>query len=682
MSDPTLFGLLILDRDPFGVANFWGLSQAWLQDAGGFAALGLAAYLLYALRVPAEQAESAKSRAGVSAWMLIMAVLTMLAYAVYGVLIFTGKGFDQINGLRPADPNAFVKYEAPKFSYDYQPLVLMAGGLFALLGIGQPFVASLSKIRFRRIGALAKLGVLEVIRSRALFVYVIFLIPMLFPITWFIQPKPEDELRDIIDWMSYMTQLLAILPALLLGAFAIPNDVKNQNIYTIVTKPVERFEIVFGRYLGYLIVLTLALVVMTTGSWLFIRLTGVNQAAKDETLKARVPLRGKLAFQSRRGSIEGTNVGREFDYRKYIAGDPSSSQRAIWSFASLPGRLASDRDYVPCEFTFDIFRMTKGEENRGVNLAIRITTFKCPQVPPAEAREGNWRWENAARYQEYEQESRQLVAELQGIKPGEVQNPATVLALARPGTPAWRVVNQLAEKYGFYEVTGKEVYDYHPADITVPVGIFKNALSETPAKGADGIAPPILQVAVKCDTKGQLLGMAEGDLYVLEGNRTFDENYFKAAVGLWCRIALVLGLAVTISTYLAGVISFLVALILFIAGYASDHLTDMASGRSNVGGPFRAVNQLLKAEQPTAIVDSGNPLTRAAEGGDVVFSWLVRRFINLVPDVYAYSWTDFVSEGFNIPLENLVMNLVVLVAYLLPWFILGYFLIRSREVAA
>ena len=49
MIDAPLFGILILDRDPLTFAHFWGLLQAWLQIAGGCAAVGLAAYLLYAM---------------------------------------------------------------------------------------------------------------------------------------------------------------------------------------------------------------------------------------------------------------------------------------------------------------------------------------------------------------------------------------------------------------------------------------------------------------------------------------------------------------------------------------------------------------------------------------------------------------------------------------------------------
>ena len=94
--------------------------------------------------------------------------------------------------------------------------------------------------------------------------------------------------------------------------------------------------------------------------------TTISEKAKEETYKARVPVRGKLEFKSRRVDFEGTNVGREFDYRQYIAGHPDSPQRAIWHYTiSPPGSARPPSNRVPVEFTFDIFRMTKGEQNEG-----------------------------------------------------------------------------------------------------------------------------------------------------------------------------------------------------------------------------------------------------------------------------------------------------------------------------
>jgi uncharacterized protein with PQ loop repeat len=684
MSSP-LFGLLIIERDPYTFANFLGLLQAWLQDAGGFAALGLVAYLVYALRTPTAQAASAKDRAGVSGFMLLMAVLSLLFYAVYAAILivnYTSErnfGVDQVNRVfYNSDPTAFVKHVPHQFSPQLLPLLLTAGGLCALLGIGQPFVASLFRIRFRRLWALTRLAFKESIRNKLVWAFLVFLIPFLFPITWFIPTKPENELRLTVVWTSAISQFLLLFVSALIGSFAIPTDVKNQNIYTIVTKPVERFEIVLGRFLGYLGLMSLALLAMTALSWVFIYTTKLDDKAKEETYRARMPVRGKLAFSSRKGDMEGVNVGREFDYRKYIAGDPTSSQRAIWSFNSVPSGLTRNRDHVPCEFTFDIFRLTKGEENRGVDVTVRVVSWQCKQKPPTDPRDGTWRWADPAQEQAYKDDARKWVADL-GVS---AQNPEAVLAQAKPGTPAWEVVNRLAEKYGYYEIAGREIFDYHPETIAVPVGVFQNAVKESPKAEKDQPAPPAVQVYVKCQSAGQMLGMAEGDLYFLEGDGWFGINYFKASFGLWCRVALVLGLAVCLSTYLAGVISFLGTLFLYLAGYATDHLMDMASGRSAAGGPATAMNKLLRAEMPTAPSDPGNPLTGALDVFDVAFAWIVRRFINLVPDVHGFSWTDYLKEGFDVPPEYLVMNFLVTAAYLLPWFILGYYLMRSREVAA
>lgn len=686
MTDAPLFGLLILDRDPYLLSDFWGLLQAWLQDAGGFAAVGLALYLVYALRTPAEQAASAKHRAGVTGWMLLMAVLTLAAYVGFVLLAFVlKKGFDTVNIPPPAGGSVgFVKYEPPKWSWDLQPIALTLGGLFGLLGIGQPFFAALGRIRFHRLYAFAKLAFKEIIRNRIVWVLVaISALPQLFPVGWFFPTKAEDELRVTVAVMMGVTQILLLLTFALVASFGIHNDIKNQNIYTIVSKPVERFEVLFGRFLGYAGFMTVALLAMTLAGWVLIQTLTLDPKAQAETFRARVPIRGDLTYASRKAGFEGTNVGREFDYRKYIGGDPASPQRAVWSFDSIPGSMTSaNRDHVPLEFTFDIFRMTKGEENRGVDVSIRVVSWQAPQVAPTTPNDGRWQWTDPAKEQAYLADAKSLIAALPGSTPQQADNPTSFLALARPGSPAWEVVNKLAEKHGYYEIEGKEIFDYHPEEIAVPTGLFRNATQGNPQPAEDGTPNPRVRVYVKCETRSQMLGMAEPDLYFLSGERTFGENYFKAAIGVWCRVVLVIGLAVVCSTYLAGVINFLVAVFLFLAGYATEHLVDMASGQSAVGGPFRALNQLFKAEQPTATLDETNPLVRAAEGGDVVFAWVVRRFVNVVPDVYAYSWTDYVKEGFNIPFEALVMNLLLTIGYLLPWFILGYFLFRSREVAA
>lgn len=674
---PTLFGLLILERDPYVLADTAGLAQAWLQDAGGFAAIGLVVYILYALTIPAAQAESAKSRASVTTFMLGMAVAALLLYVAYVVLLVGNKGFDTTNYRPPAADGAFVKVVAPKFSTQLQPVVLTVAGLCAILGIGQPFAANVLKMRLGRIWALAKLGFKEASRGKLYWVFLLFLLPFLFPTKWWFLFKAENELRSTVSITAYAMNFVLLLPAVLLAAFSIPRDIRDQNIYTIVTKPVERFEIVLGRFLGYAGLLTVVLLIMTGVGWLYIFTTGVDPAAEAETYKARVPVRGKLSFASRKQDFSGTNVGREFDYRKYIAGDPTSPQRAIWSYESVPSSLTRNRDFVPCEFTFDIFRMTKGVENRGVDLTVRVATRNAGQMPPTELKDGAWRWADEARGQQYAQAAKDAVRKMRGLGPNDEVNPEAVFRFALPGSKEWEALNALTEEFGFFEIAGKEIFDYHPESVNLPVGLFKNA--QRP--GGDPNLPA-LSVFIKCQTGGQMLGVAEGDLYLLEGQRYFVENYFKASFGLWCRLCILVGIAIVLSTYLAGVITLLGTAVDYACGSFGEHIADTASGNSYAGGPFKAMNSLLKAEQPTAQAEAGSSIVRLTDLGDGLFSWLMRRIVNLIPDIDSYSWTKYLAEGFSVPLECMAMNLLTTVGYLLPWFVLSFYLIRSREIAA
>ncbi len=46
---------------------------------------------------------------------------------------------------------------------------------------------------------------------------------------------------------------------------------------------------------------------------------------------------------------------------------------------------------------------------------------------------------------------------------------------------------------------------------------------------------------MKCESEGQLLGMAEPDLYLLQNEMPYAVNFLKGMVGLWCRLCLVIG---------------------------------------------------------------------------------------------------------------------------------------------
>lgn len=774
----ALFGILQLDKgEPYGFAEVGGLIQSWLQDAGGFAMIGLVVYLLYALATPTDKSQSEKLRVPTSSFMVACAALALVCYAgVGGLYALQASNRTALAGITlaepvppPPPPGMPIVPPRPAFHTELIPLLTMFAGLFALLGIGEPFARDMAKIarrnlslsftgvrRFGRsvatytreafstrrltvagilLGAYAALGVLiyvafpgsrlfgiyagvcvvgvtvfllamltlmlfqaegpiwavaklsfkEAVRSQLLWVFLIIFLPSLFPTQWFRSMKASDELRTSVGDLSTVLAFLILFPALLLSSFSIPNDIKNLNIYTVVSKPVERFEIVLGRFVGYVSLMTLVLIGLTGVSLVLLTNTQISERAREETYKARVPVRGKIDFKSvlaqfrtEKVDFSGTNVGREFDYRKYISGHPDSPQRAIWHFPTVPSGLArAEGDRVPVEFTFDIFKMTKGEQNKGVQVSFRFVTHNARQDQPDKA--VAWPWKDKQRQEQYEAAKKKYEdggVNLQKPRPGT--DPAT--------RASWEAANKLAEEFGVFEYAGKEVFDYQVMGIDVPAGLFRNALQGTPATEKDpntGVVTtiPRVSVYVKCESPGQLLGMAEPDLYLLEYEQPFWSNYLKGMVGLWCWLCVLVGLAVALSTYLSGVLTLLVAGAIFAVGFFPDFIRDLGANRNVGGGPFQALSQVLKAEQPTAPL-ADNSATKAVTIADRGAAWAFRRVQNVIPDLDAFDWSQFVAEGFNINSEYLVVSVLMMFGYLLPWGILSYYLMKSREVAA
>ena len=774
MTLSPLWGILQLDKgEPYGYAQIPGMIQSWIQDAGGFAIAGLALYLLYALTIPTDQSQSERLRVPVSRWMLLMFGLSLICYAVVGaLLILEGRGMVSLLGrpiapppLPVPEPGVPFVLPPPTIHADWQSLFLTLGGLFALLGIGEPFLRDVRKIarknfsvgltplkRYLRsvqswvanlltarqarwlaaalaiyvligaglyaleasrlfsiwlgwllvavgvllgalfvlllfeaegpIWAVAKLSFKEALSSQMLWIFLLVLVPYAFRNIWMANIKPSDEIRALIDVTNIVLAVLILVPAVLLASFyGLPNDIKNLNIYTTASKPVERFELVLGRFVGYVALMTLVLLGLAGVNLVLIENTNISERARQETYKARVPVRGKLEFgsleaQYRREKKEftGENVGREFDYRRYIAGHPLSAQRAIWHFDRVPTSLATvPGDRVPVEFTFDIYRMTKGEQNRGVSVQFRFVTHQALQRPPRPNEGGEWHWRDEQREQEYRKAVEQLRA--RGINPDA----------AVPGTPAWEEANKLAEQFGFFEIRGKEVFDYTVMGVEIPAGLIRNALQGEPPriKGKDGQERPAprLSVYVKCESPGQMLGMAEPDLYLLEYEQPFAWNYLKSMVGYWCWLCIVIGIAVACGTYLSSVLSLLATTVIFIFGFFPEHLADVAYNRNIGGGPIESMTRLIQAQQPTTPL-SESVASRAVTLFDRITAWIFRRIQNVIPDMESFNWSSFVAEGFNVNTEYLVVNVLTTFGYLLPWGILAYYLIKTREVAA
>src|SRR5262245_14444565 len=250
------------EAEPLTFENWRRLSWMgidWLQDAGGFAMVGLVLWIANGLWNPVYDVlpGGKKRNRLVGPGMLLAGAIALTIYLIALGLTFI------VSGEQPGTQLILVLGRRMTRMGFALEMAMAAGGLAAIIGFGGPFLRDCLRLRWGRIYALAKLSFKEAVRRRVVWVFLSILILYLFPALWFFQEKPEDELKSIIGVTTRGMNVLLISVGLLLAAFSIPNDIKNLTIHTIVTKPVERFEIVLGRFLGYLGLITAALLIMT-----------------------------------------------------------------------------------------------------------------------------------------------------------------------------------------------------------------------------------------------------------------------------------------------------------------------------------------------------------------------------------------------------------------------------------
>jgi ABC-type transport system involved in multi-copper enzyme maturation permease subunit len=678
------FAALVIEHAPLDWPGLGAAVGRWLQDAGLYALLWLAILGLAYLVVP-----EFRQRSPWKALHSAMAALTAMAaifFAGFLVLLATQGRIPDPEASRSLTP---LPIGAPQIM-TYNPtqrLLFSLAGLFALLACALPILRDLAQNRlvFRRIWAIARVSIKEA-WSRGI-VWVCLMIPLLYLYAdWYISAKPEDQLRNRIGIAYFSMATLFILSSVLLGAFSIPADLKSQNIFTIVTKPVERYEIVLGRFVGYGLLLFGQMAILTGVSYIYVR-RGMSEQAREESYHARVPLFGsELYFHNTGKRTEGENVGREYNYRSYIHGiDPQVGnkrvQYAVWAFDKIPAALVDRADDAPVrlEFAFDIFRTTSGLEDRGVYCSI---TFARGDLTPDDVEKlllptGVFSSEYNKRYQ---------AAVERNKKTGKRGEELEQLNADSKKAVYWDLFNQ----YGIYQLQGIGVTDYHTQFEEVPAKVFKTfadkAATEAPTKGED--KPPLaMQVFVNVEndrySRSQRVGMAKADLYLLVEDRPFWINFAKGAFCIYLLACLVLGLALVCSTYLTGIVSLLMTALLCIGGLFLPFIKSLAEGRNWEGGPAEAGTRLFK-RQSTAI-----PLDNLSADGDVirkidsVYRWWLRFIMSVIPDVGQLYPKDYVANGFDITWGTLLLlNFLLPVAgYLLPCMMLAYYLMKSREIA-
>ncbi len=110
----------------------------------------------------------------------------------------------------------------------------------------------------------------ESIRDRILYVIAFFAAVMMFSSLALGWISIGDQLQVVQDFSLAVLSFFGALMAVFVGTGLIYKEIDKRTIYTILSKPVARWQFLLGKYLGLLSVLALAMIGMLVAALLFV----------------------------------------------------------------------------------------------------------------------------------------------------------------------------------------------------------------------------------------------------------------------------------------------------------------------------------------------------------------------------------------------------------------------------
>ena len=554
----------------------------------------------------------------------------------------------------------------------------------------------------RRVFALAKLAFKEAIRRKVLFVVGLFVVALLLA-GWYLNPESDSPARLYISFVLTATNYLILALALFISAFSLPDDIKSRTIYTIVTKPVRATEIVLGRMLGFVAVCTVMLIPMGLASYAFVvrglRHThlevadvqdvgggqlegetdyvqlhkhsftidsGQSQGVTDTVrghnhvvtrnddgtftigpptgaLRARVPSYGDLIFLDRSGNkkLEGIDVGNERLAGGYgsagiarLAGVAKGSRRiehgyveggtlgaAIFTFDQVtPQRYA---DHIMVDLSIRAYRSFKGDIETGIRGSIAM---KNPD--PTKEIESN---PITFIVDEYEVDEKRLPLQIEGTDGNET-----------------RMLN-----------------------------VFEDLVDD---EGR-------MQVIVRCLDRGQYLGVTQSGVYLRPAESSFALNLAKAYGSIWLQMTMVVAFGVMFSTFLSGPVAMIATFVCVLLGFSAEQIYDtrhyIDTGIERGGGPIESMVRLLKQDAMTTQLDVEGVASKVIKTADAGIVYALDAIATALPNLPKMVGTaEYAASGFDIFGALLARHAVATLGYCILAFMVSYFFLKSREIAA
>ena len=147
---------------------------------------------------------------------------------------------------------------------------------------------------------------------------------------------PQDAIRQTIQFCLFSSGFLVIVSGIMLACTNLPRDIESKVVFTIVTKPTTRLEIVLGKIVGFARVTGAILLLMGVFTWGYLHVRAW-QLSNDTARQLAGPLdnevaRGRLEHQQAQGLL-ATRTLAYATSREIAARLPKGESDVRWASA-------------------------------------------------------------------------------------------------------------------------------------------------------------------------------------------------------------------------------------------------------------------------------------------------------------------------------------------------------------
>lgn len=387
-----------------------------------------------------------------------------------------------------------------------------------------------------RVWAVAKNTIAQGLRMK-LAVIVILLLAILLPLMGVVMIGDgtlKGKLQTFVSYGLSLTSILLCLLTIAVSTYTLTSDIKRCQIYLVITKPVRRFEIICGKLLGVVLLVTFLLSIFTL--IIYSLTVSIPRIAKADAVQLK-------------------QVNEEFFTSRETLTDPIDEEK-IQRLALEEYRKLKENRQLPDDLSNKRILFELEAKYRGIETNVPVGSSH------------RWVFEN-----------------IKGLDPDEtvfIQYKFAV-AIPRPDDKVYAVWDIGDDRqYKLDRAQWKtDVYRVPRIDAVRTVQEF-----QVPARAVseDGFISVVFHNPVQNQTT-----VIPQEVKLLYRSGTFTSNFIRSVLVILARIIFLAALGVSFSTWLSFPVAILICVVVFFAGTVNGFIADSLDGLSMVAAIFYSI---------------------------------------------------------------------------------------------